>query len=74
MSGSEVLTKALELPDPERARLAWDLLLSLEDEPADADWNSAWAVEIAARRTALQEGRTSARDWREAMAGIREKL
>ena len=46
----KLLHDAMELPLPERAELAADLLASLDGEP-DADVAAAWASEIRAART-----------------------
>ena len=43
-----LLTDAMELPLPERAELAADLLASLDGEP-DSDVEAAWASEIERR-------------------------
>ena len=47
----KVLQDALELPLPERAELAADLLASLDGEP-EADVEAAWAGEIERRARA----------------------
>jgi putative addiction module component (TIGR02574 family) len=44
----KVLQDAMELPLPERAELAADLLASLDGEP-DAEVEAAWASEIERR-------------------------
>ncbi len=44
----KLLHDAMELPLPERAELAADLLASLDGEP-DADVEAAWASEIERR-------------------------
>lgn len=44
----KLLHDAMELPLPERAELAADLLASLDGEP-DADVEGAWASEIERR-------------------------
>jgi putative addiction module component (TIGR02574 family) len=51
--------EALELPMKARAKLAHDLLLSLEDEPFDApeDGEREWAAEIERRIKEVEEGR-----------------
>jgi putative addiction module component (TIGR02574 family) len=43
-----LLNDAMELPLPERAELAADLLASLDGEP-DADVEAAWAAEVERR-------------------------
>jgi putative addiction module component (TIGR02574 family) len=71
---NELLVQALRLPESERASMARQLLLSLEPEEPDCDVEAAWALEIEARANAIDQGRFSARDWREALAGIRQTL
>lgn len=44
----KLLHDAMELPLPERAELAADLLASLDGEP-DADVEAAWASEVERR-------------------------
>ena len=44
----KLLQDAMELPLPERAELAADLLASLDGEP-DADVEAAWAAEVERR-------------------------
>ena len=63
----------MSLPEAERVALARQLLLSLEAETA-ADADDAWALEIGARLAAIAEGRFHAKDWREALTEIRQKL
>ena len=45
---SKLLHEAMELPLPERAELAADLLASLDGEP-EADVEAAWAAEVERR-------------------------
>jgi putative addiction module component (TIGR02574 family) len=71
---NEILHRALGLPDPERAALARQLLLSLEPDDFDADSEAAWAEEIEARLDAVERGECTAADWREAVARIRQSL
>jgi len=72
-TANDLLSQALGLPEAERAALARQLLLSLEGETA-ADDDQAWALEIEARLAAIAEGRFQAKDWRESLAEIRQKL
>lgn len=74
MSLADLLPQVMQLPEEDRASLARQLLLSLEPEDHDADAEAAWAVELEARLAAIQQGRFSARDWREALADIRRSL
>ncbi len=55
---------ALELPRPERAELAADLLASLDDEPEEEeDVEAAWAVEIERRVQHTQENPQEGVSW-----------
>ena len=69
---SDLFQQALALPEPDRAELAYQLLLSLDASDPDDDWAQAWAIELESRSAALQEGRASARDWREVADEIRK--
>ena len=71
---SNLLNSALQLPAPQRAALAHELLLSLEPQNFDADADTAWAREIEVRMAAVAQGNYVAQDWREAIAQIREGL
>jgi Putative addiction module component len=71
---TDLFTRALELPLPERAALAHQLLLSLETEPFDPDSETLWDRELQARLERVEKGQFSARDWRDALADIRSSL
>ena len=71
---NDLIVQALQLPEPERASLARQLLLSLEPEDFDIDSEAAWAVEIEARLDAVAQGRFAAREWREALENIRKGM
>ena len=73
-------TEFMNLPRDERASLARDLLVSL-DEGSDNDTTTidpeiaaAWAEEAVRRSRASDAGETTARDWREVVAEIEQKL
>lgn len=70
----DLLHRALELPEPDRATLARRLLLSLEPEDFDDDSEAAWATEIAARLDRVENGQFTARDWREVIADLQKAL
>jgi putative addiction module component (TIGR02574 family) len=53
---------ALELPRPERAELAADLLASLDDEPEE-DVEAAWAAEIERRVQHARENPQEGVSW-----------
>jgi putative addiction module component (TIGR02574 family) len=74
MNTNDLWQQAMQLPEPDRAALAHQLLLSLEPDDFDADTEAAWAVELEARLAAVEQGRFAARDWREALADIRQAL
>jgi putative addiction module component (TIGR02574 family) len=71
---TEILNRALELPKPERADLARQILLSLETDDFDADSEAAWATEIDARLDTVERRDFTARNWREVVARIRQSL
>ena len=58
----ELLSEALELPLDERAKMAAELLESLEE--ADSDVEEAWAREIERRVAAARAGELASTDWR----------
>jgi putative addiction module component (TIGR02574 family) len=58
----ELLNEALELPLDERAKMAAELLDSLQDSEADVE--AAWATEIKARVAAVRAGELKGTDWR----------
>jgi putative addiction module component (TIGR02574 family) len=59
---ARVLEDALTLTTPERARLARELLRSLDDAAAD-DATAAWTDEIRARIDDVEAGRPELEDW-----------
>ncbi|MBI3461481.1 MAG: addiction module protein [Planctomycetes bacterium] len=54
--------------------MAHGLLLSLEQESADADVQDAWAREIEARLAAVDRGEFAPGDWRDVIARVRESV
>jgi len=69
----DLLSDALQLPPRERARLAHELLLSLEEatEPgADADW----AEELKRRADEVISGKVQTRDAREVLDELSARL
>jgi hypothetical protein len=60
-----LLREALSLSDEERADLAAELLLSLEDPASDdvTDVEQAWADEVTARARRALAGEERADDW-----------
>jgi putative addiction module component (TIGR02574 family) len=61
---SEILKRALTLPDRERAELAGNLLDSL-DNTIDEDVDAAWQQEIARRLAQIRAGKRKTIPWSE---------
>lgn len=59
-----LLQEALSLSDNERAEIAGALLESLEPVP-EADVETAWRQEVAARVAALEAGEVTTTPWQE---------
>jgi putative addiction module component (TIGR02574 family) len=55
MAATDVLTEILRLPAEQRARLALELIRSLDDEP-DANAAAAWDEEIERRAAEVEAG------------------
>lgn len=68
-----LLAQALELPSTERARLALELLESI-DGSADDDADETWASEIERRAERALAGESRATDWELVRARIDSKL
>ncbi|MBI2298867.1 MAG: addiction module protein [Armatimonadetes bacterium] len=73
MSTDELRKAALTLPLDERAKLACELLRSL-DEPADADADAAWIETIERRARELADGSVQPVEWEEARHRIAQRL
>ncbi len=69
----ELRARALELNDFERAKLASDLVASL-DGPVDDQAQSAWGVEICRRINKIESGSAGSLDVGEVLAGVRRKI
>jgi len=61
MSTDELVAELLRLPRPERARVAEQVLSSLEE--SEDDVAAAWADELVRRSRDVAEGRVQALDW-----------
>lgn len=72
MSTEELLAQVLRLSRPERARLAEEVLSSLE-EPED-QVAAAWATELERRAREIADGRVQPVDWNTARAEILKEL
>ena len=73
MSTDELRNAALTLPSQERAKLAHELLRSL-DEPFDSDVDAAWVAELERRTRELADGSVEAVDWEIARERIARRL
>ena len=72
MSTDRLLAEALRLPRDERARVAEELLSSLE-EP-DEEVAAAWAGELERRSREIAEGQVQTVDWETARQQILKEL
>jgi len=68
----ELLSEALELPLDDRAKMAAELLESLDATESDVE--AAWAAEIARRVTAARAGDLESTDWRTALARVEKDV
>lgn len=67
-----LLEEALQLTPSERAKLAAELLSSLEDR--DEDVKAAWAAEIVRRAADAETDPDDEEDWRTALDDIRREV
>jgi putative addiction module component (TIGR02574 family) len=68
----DVFHEALQLPLNERAKLAGDLLESLDR--IDADVEVAWADEIQRRLNAIRDGDVGSTDWRDVLDEVEKEV
>ena len=66
---TELLAEALRLPVQERARLAAELIASVDGEP-DTDAEAAWVVEVERRAERALAGQSTGTDWEVARGRI----
>lgn len=64
----ELLSEALELPLDERAKIAAELLESLDEVETGVE--EAWAREIERRVAAARAGELASTDWRTVLDGV----
>jgi putative addiction module component (TIGR02574 family) len=69
-----IVDAALNLPDSERANLAYRLLQSLKPPKVLSDANSQFEPELDRRVEDYEAGRTTASDWEEVAARLQAKL
>ena len=68
-----VRDKALKLPEQERARLASDLLASLDGEAEDGV-EAAWAAEVEKRKGEVERGEARLVPWEQVKAEVKAAL
>jgi putative addiction module component (TIGR02574 family) len=71
-NAGRLLEEALQLTPSERAKLASELLSSLEDR--DGDVKAAWAAEIVRRAADAEADPDDEEDWRTALDDIRREV
>jgi putative addiction module component (TIGR02574 family) len=71
--GDSVLDEALKLPETERARLAAELLASLDGE-ADDGVEAAWAAEVKRRKEDVRTGAARMVPWEQVKAEVKAAL
>jgi putative addiction module component, TIGR02574 family len=74
MTTIEIRTSALNLPAPERAELAHDLIASLDAEDPDPRADTLWAAEIERRAREVADGKVTLIDSDEVHAEIAQRL
>lgn len=72
MSTDELLAQALRLTQVERARVAEELLSSLEE--SDEEIAAAWATELERRSREIAEGHAQTTSWETARSEILKEL
>ena len=72
-SARKLLQDGLRLPAEDRARIATELLASLDGTP-DADWDATWAAELERREQAAALRGAPAPEWGEVRARILARL
>lgn len=74
MSRTELLQRALELPEAEREQLGNQILDSLEGNGLEPETQKAWAAELEARMREVESGQVQLQDWDEALAEMRHAV
>jgi len=69
---SRLLEEALQLAPDERAKVAAELLASLDED--DENVQAAWAAEIARRSADAEADPDDEEDWRTALSEIRREV
>ncbi len=73
-TANDLLSDALRLPPEERARLAHELLLSLEAGGEDSDAEAEWARELERRAQEVISGKAELISPEEARRQVNERL
>jgi putative addiction module component (TIGR02574 family) len=68
----DLLAEALELPAQERAKIAAELLESLNDVEDEVE--AAWATEIQRRVAAARAGELESTDWRTVLDRVEREV
>lgn len=71
-NADRLLEEALQLPPSERAKIAAELLSSLDEQ--DRDVKTAWAAEIERRAADAETDPDDEEDWRAALDDIRREV
>jgi len=61
----DILDAALTLDPAERARIAHEIIVSLDDEPAEEHVEEAWEQELARRSAEIDSGAVKLEPWSE---------
>jgi putative addiction module component (TIGR02574 family) len=72
MSAEKLLARVLKLPREERARLALDVLSSLEE--SDDEVASVWASELERRAAEVEDGSAETFDWEDVEQEVLSEL
>jgi len=72
MAAADLLSNALALPVRERAKMAHELLLSL-DGGADADAAETWVAELEQRASEVRSGSVETEDWETVKARLTQR-
>lgn len=73
MHEKQLLQAVLALPAPSRAKLARELLASL-DGTTDAGADDAWVAEIDRRAREVEDGAVEIHDWQEVRRRIQSEI
>lgn len=74
MTSAQLYGTALALPEENRAELAYKLLQSLKPSGILSDEEPRFSAELERRVKAYEDGETSASDWDEVSARLRQAL